>query len=276
MADAWRLIPYSLHDAADNMAIDEAILDAHLAGQSPPTLRLYGWKPPAVSIGYGQKLSAPVEERIRSHGFDIVRRATGGRAVLHSHELTYSFVGSATGGDSVDNAFLSESVVKAYKQICEGLIQAFNEIGLALSLGASSAEYRNAHDCFLATTSADLHYQGKKMIGSAQLRRRSAVLQHGSILLDQPQDLMRTLLRPSADSSVPQKIGNDELAEQRHANLYDVLGERVSIDHLQDAMKTGFEKAFQRVLVTSELNDEERKLVAEHRIRYQQPVSSSR
>jgi lipoate-protein ligase A len=273
MADAWRLIPYSLHDAADNMAIDEAMLDAHLAGQSPPTLRLYGWKPPAVSIGYGQKLSAPVEERIRSHGFDIVRRATGGRAVLHSHELTYSFVGSATGGDSVDNAFLSESVVKAYKQICEGLIQAFNEIGLALSLGASSAEYRNAHDCFLATTSADLHYQGKKMIGSAQLRRRSAVLQHGSILLDQPQDLMRTLLRPSADSSVPQKIGNDEPAEQRHANLYDVLGERVSIDNLQDAMKTGFEKAFQRVLVPSELNDEERKLVAEHRIRYQQPVS---
>jgi len=271
MSKSWRLIPYSVHDAADNMAIDEAILDAHLAGQSPPTLRLYGWKPPAVSIGYGQKLSAPVAERIRSHGFDIVRRATGGRAVLHSHELTYSFIGSAASGGSDEDAFLSESVVKAYKQICEGLVQTFQELGLALSLGASSAEYRNAHDCFLATTSADLHYQGKKMIGSAQLRRKTAVLQHGSILLDQPQDLMRTLLRDETRTvaSPGESEGN---TNQRHANLYEILGERVTIERLQESMKAGFEKAFQHLLAEGGLTDHEKSLVAEHRIKYQQPV----
>ncbi|MBX3074897.1 lipoate--protein ligase family protein [Candidatus Obscuribacterales bacterium] len=291
MSKSWRLIPYSVHDAADNMAIDEAILDAHLSGQSPPTLRLYGWKPPAVSIGYGQKLSAPVEERIRSHGFDIVRRATGGRAVLHSHELTYSFIGSATSGGSDEDAFLSESVVKAYKQICEGLIQAFQELGLELSLGASSAEYRNAHDCFLATTSADLHYQGKKMIGSAQLRRKTAVLQHGSILLDQPQDLMRTLLRDSASKfadggevsdatkfSVDAERTDSSLSEseenmnQRHANLYEIVREKVTIERLQESMKAGFETAFQHPLVEGGLTDHEKSLAAQHRIKYQQPL----
>jgi lipoate-protein ligase A len=268
----WRLIPYSVHDAVENMAIDEAILDAHLAGSSPPTLRLYGWKPPCVSIGYGQKLSVEVEQRIRSNGFDIVRRATGGRAVLHSHELTYSFIGTANGGERDENAFLSDSVVTAYKQICEGLIQAFLELGLALSLGASSAEYRNAHDCFLATTSADLHYQGKKMIGSAQLRRKTAVLQHGSILLDQPQDLMRSLLRDGARSlSSADQVSSVGL-NQRHANLYDVLHERVSIERIQESMKSGFENAFQRSLESSGLTEHERKLADQHRIKYQQSV----
>lgn len=325
MSDHWRFIPYAVFDAADNMAIDEAILDAHLEGKSPPTLRLYGWKPPAVSIGYGQKLSSTVEERIRSHGFDIVRRPTGGRAVLHAHELTYSFVGSASGGsrsgargtmnvpaktdgsanqnnpanqnnaanqndstktdsaantDAFLNSFLSDSVVTAYKQICEGLIQAMQELGLELHLGASSSEYRNAHDCFLATTSADLHYNGKKMIGSAQLRRKTAVLQHGSILLDQPQDLMRKLLRTEnavAGSGKNAAAGSDnsENAAARHANLFEVLNQRVPLDRLGEAMKTGFESAFGQTLVVSELNEYETKLAREHRIKYQQKAAST-
>ena len=126
------------------------------------------------------------------------------------------------------------------------------------------------------------------MIGSAQLRRRSAVLQHGSILLDQPQDLMRKLLRSPAETAVGDERSHfdknadaggsagAEGAEQRHANLYDVLNERVSIDRLQEAMKVGFEKAFQRVLVPSALNEQECRLAAEHRIKYQAAVSSSR
>jgi lipoate-protein ligase A len=270
MGKNWRLVTYSVHNAADNMAIDEAILDAHLAGESPPTLRLYGWKPEAVSIGYGQKISPAVEERIHSRGFDIVRRATGGRAVLHAHELTYSFVGSAHQGGGADgdkNSFLSDSVVKAYKQICEGLIRAFRELGLELSLGASSSDYRNAHDCFLATTSADLHYNGKKMIGSAQLRRRNAVLQHGSILLDQPQDLMSNLLRDS--------VSTEPASGTRHANLFDVLGEAVSLERLEGAMKAGFESAFEQTLENGELSLFEQNLLEEYRIRYQQKASSS-
>lgn len=268
----WRLIPYSVHDAADNMAIDEAILDAHLNGLVTPTLRLYGWQPRAVSIGYGQKLSSTVESRMKSRGYDVVRRPTGGRAVLHEFELTYSFVGSAGGADDFGGA-LSDSVIGAYKQICQGLILAFKELGVDLELGESSSNYKNAHDCFLATTSADLHYQGKKMIGSAQLRRKSAVLQHGSILLNQPQDLMNILLKEGDATGVSKaatsKPGTQRADIQRHANLFEILSKEVSIPQLQDAMKTGFERAFSNEFEIMDLSLHEIELSKEYRSRYE-------
>ncbi len=258
MSKNWRLIPYQVHDAATNMAIDEAILEAHLNGEAPPTLRVYGWKPQAVSIGYGQRLSETIEQRIRTRGFDIVRRPTGGRAVVHAHELTYSFVGSA--GSSSQGA-LSDSVIAAYKQICEGLIIAFKSLGVSLTLGVSSSDYKNAHDCFLATTSADLHHDGKKMIGSAQLRRRHAVLQHGSILLDQPQGLMRELMFGRASDD-----GNNGA---RHANLFDVMGRSPSIAELEQALRLGFEGAFGHSCIPSELSEYESKAYRELRRQYQ-------
>ncbi len=274
MSEVWRFIPYSVHDAAENMAIDEAILDAHLENLVPPTLRIYGWEPRAVSIGYGQKLSSAVQSRIKSRGYDVVRRPTGGRAVLHEFELTYSFVGSAGGADRF--GALSESVIGAYKQICQALILAFQELGVELELGESSSNYKNAQDCFLATTSADLHYQGKKVIGSAQLRRKSAVLQHGSILLNQPQDLMTVLLREKESSAI--QIGNDQSGSraggkpkiERHANLFEILGKPVSNDRLAEVMKQGFESAFSKSFSLEPLTPHELKLSQQYRIRYQQ------
>lgn len=269
MSRHWRLIPYSVHDAADNMAIDEAILDAHLSGLVMPTLRIYGWQPRAVSIGYGQKLSSTVESRMKSRGYDVVRRPTGGRAVLHEFELTYSFVGSAGGAEDFGGA-LSDSVIGAYKQICQGLILAFKELGVNLELGESSSNYKNAQDCFLATTSADLHYQGKKMIGSAQLRRKSAVLQHGSILLNQPQDLMNVLLKEGESAS-----GSSKSEIQRHANLFEILGEEVSIPRLQEVMKTGFERAFSNEYDIDSLTVNEIELARQYRLRYQTACNTS-
>ncbi len=262
MSDRWRFIPYQVHDAATNMAIDEAILEAHLKGEVPPTLRIYGWAPPAVSIGYGQRLSDSIEQRIRSRGFDIVRRPTGGRAVVHANELTYSFVGSA----GAEQGILSESVITAYKQICEGLIRAFEFLGVQLELGASSSDYKNAHDCFLATTSADLHHDGRKMIGSAQLRRRHAVLQHGSILLDQPQDLMSELMFGKKTVECDEK--NPTAA--RHANLFEVMGRTVRIENLEIALNRGFEQAFGREWVASQLSDSEKRITSSLQPHYEQ------
>lgn len=275
MNNNWRLIPYSVHSAADNMAIDEAILDAHLEGLVSPTLRLYGWEPPAISIGYGQKLSGTVESRIRSKGYDVVRRPTGGRAVLHQFELTYSFVGSAGSADEFAGA-LSDSVIGAYKQICQGLIRAFEDLGFSLELGESSRDYKSNQDCFLATTSADLHYQGKKMIGSAQLRRKSAILQHGSILLNQPQDLMSLLLKEddqnsSANGSDKENVKTET---QRHANLFEILGEPVSIPRLQESLKKGFERAFSKEHEIATLTEHEIACAEQYRARYQCPVQT--
>lgn len=231
MKETWRLIDFESFDAATNMAVDEAILDAHVAGEVPPTLRFYGWAPPAVSIGYGQKLPEKVRQKIVARGFDVVKRPTGGRAVLHIDELTYSFVGSASGQGKV----LGSSVIESYKKICQALIVGFKTLGVAVEIGQGQAASRQILDCFTATTTADLHYQGKKIVGSAQLRRHDALLQHGSILLCQEQNLMGELLLT--------KKGAEE-ESQRHANLFEITGSVVSALELIPAFKNGFETTF--------------------------------
>jgi len=275
MNSPWRLIPYKEWDAATNMAIDEAILQSHLDGIVPPTLRFYGFAPPAVSIGYGQKLNQEEEQSIGNAGLDLVRRPTGGRAVLHLADLTYSFIGSslaadvvaakiaqqapsavASGGDSSTHpGFLSCSVSVSYKQICQGLIEGLKTFGIDLELGSTSADYRANYDCFVATTGADLHLQGKKMIGSAQMRRKYAVLQHGSILLNQDQDKMSSIF-------------GDTKTAIRHANLYDVLNRTVPLQELQAAIVSGFELVFDTSIVPGELSAYEEDLVGKLRPKY--------
>ncbi|MBC7998659.1 MAG: lipoate--protein ligase family protein [Leptolyngbya sp.] len=253
----WRLIDYEVYDAATNMAIDEAILNAHLAGQVPPTLRFYGWSPPAVSIGYGQKFPEKAASRVREKGFDIIRRPTGGRAVLHLDELTYSFVGSAATTSEVllDKKILSSNIIKAYRQICAGLINGFRNLKVPVELGEGQNAPRQMHDCFTATTSADLHYQGKKIAGSAQLRRQNAVLQHGSILLCQEQDLMPELL--FGDSKKNEPVESNSPKQTRHANLFEITNHAFSSEVLIDAFKLGFEEAFGITFESSALTAEE-------------------
>lgn len=242
------------------MAIDEALLESCLAGKSPATLRFYSFLPSCVSLGYSQSLPTAQVERIRSHGFDVVQRPTGGRAVLHHSELTYCFVGT-TRGDDDDVAILSASVGAAYKQICEGLIIGIRSLGAPLEIGSAKSSRKQPHDCFLATTPADLHYNGLKMIGSAQLRRRDGVLQHGSILLEQEQSLMTELL---AEESIDGDLSAKE-AGVHHANLFDVLGCNVAMTVLQEHIVRGFEEAFDCTFERIGLSDDEESLVTELR-----------
>lgn len=230
----WRVLKYQTFSPKENMAIDEAILDAHLRGKVPPTLRFYGWSPSAVSYGYNQTLPEETCKRIEAEGLEVVRRPTGGRAVLHRGEFTYSFVGSAATKECEDG-FLSASITMAYRQICQGLQEGLRLLGVETELGQAQTSYRQNQDCFLATTGADLHYGGKKLIGSAQLRRRQAVLQHGSLLLNQSQTLMPRLL--SGDSAAELE------SVERHANLFDIIPP-CSPEDIQDAMIAGFSSAF--------------------------------
>ena len=241
----WRFLDYQACDGAWNMAVDEAILEAHIAGEVPPTLRLYGFVPPAISIGANQRVSAQLLAGAAEHGFDVVRRPTGGRAVLHLNELTYSFVGS-------DN--LSSSVVGAYKQICLGLQNAFVLLGVQVELGSSSSAYKQFEDCFLATTTCDLHYKGTKIAGSAQLRRKQAVLQHGTIALNQDQAIMPRVLGATSGSE-----------QQRHANLFEIIGQEVDFKELSRVMRQGFEQAFAVSFTSSSLSKSE--LAAANRLK---------
>lgn len=240
----FRLLKYKIFDAASNMAIDEAILESHRKGLTPPTLRFYGWAPPAVSIGYSQKMDDLTINRIKSRGFDVVRRLTGGRAVLHFAELTYSFVASPP--------ILSEKLNEAYRQICNGLILGLKNLGVEADLGKSNKQYKDFSDCFMATTQADLQVNNKKMVGSAQLRRQGAVLQHGSILLDQPQELLQELLETK-----------QETIKNRHSNFKEVAGRDVSIDEMENALSNGFAQAFATKFEVGELTQFENDLSSE-------------
>lgn len=239
----FRLIKYKIFDAASNMAIDEAILESHRKGLTPPTLRFYGWAPPAVSIGYSQKMDDLTINRIKSRGFDVVRRLTGGRAVLHFAELTYSFVASPP--------ILSEKLNEAYRQICNGLILGLKDLGVEADLGKSNKQYKDFSDCFMATTQADLQVNNKKMVGSAQLRRQGAVLQHGSILLDQPQELLQELLETK-----------QETIKDRHSNFKEMAGRDVSVAEMENALSNGFAKAFATEFEVGELTQFENELLS--------------
>ncbi len=214
--NVWRLITEeSPRAGAENMAVDEAILLAHAAGRVPPTLRFYRWTPPAVSLGYFQDYATDVDpEACRRAGIDIVRRTTGGRAVLHHREVTYSIV--------VDMATLPGSVVETYRRIAGGLVSGLRALGLGAVLapektagedpgeeaggrtasgagaatGASAvaAVGAGAGACFEVPSSYEILVGGKKIVGSAQVRRGGVILQHGSILLKLDPPLLARVL----------------------------------------------------------------------------------
>jgi lipoate-protein ligase A len=151
-------------------------IDAELLERKEPAFRLYGWSPMCVSVGRNQKDDfLKNDSRFTLHGsrIDIVRRLTGGRALLHDNEITYSVVCPAG----------KESVTESYKRISQVLVDAFARLGIELEFGGRPKNAKQ-NNCMLVSTGADLCYRGKKLIGSAQFRKDGWILQHGSILYD--------------------------------------------------------------------------------------------
>jgi lipoate-protein ligase A len=242
------------------MAADEAILDEHLAGNCSPTLRIYGFNPPALSLGANQKLPTEILQRVSAAGFDVVRRPSGGRAVLHLGDLTYSFVGTAAKDKNHINSkeFLLPSVNGAYRQICGGLILAFNQLGLELEFGDKQQGIVSLDwDCFATTMAGDLHVNGLKIIGSAQLRRKTAVLQHGTIILRQDARIIQDLLQPTSNSLEPPPA-------VRHANLYDLLKTEPTKQEFESHILHGFQGVFGVTFRTGQLSRFEQECAEDH------------
>jgi len=179
--EEWRVLPYGRFDAPHTMAVDEAILRCHLRESNPSTLRLYGWKRPAVSLGYFQKTDETVNSRYcRERGIDIVRRPTGGRAVCHGHDLTYSVVSRE------DATRFRGGIMETYRLLSEcirrGLKRAGIETAIAQPHGTEDAA-EGGGCCFSVPAQYELLAGGRKICGSAQMRVRGVFLQHGSIPL---------------------------------------------------------------------------------------------
>jgi lipoate-protein ligase A len=177
----WRLIRSDFRGGAENMAVDEALLEAVAQGRSGPVLRLYRWAPPAVTLGYSQRGAEVVNlEACRDLGLDVVRRSTGGRAVLHDGEVTYAVVSPQR------SRVFPGGILENYKAIAGALLRTFEFFGLAAEMApgrshGAGGEGVQQSACFTAPSSHELVYRGCKVTGSAQKRQGSAFLQHGSI-----------------------------------------------------------------------------------------------
>ncbi len=172
------------------MALDQALLETATKVDFIPTLRFYRWSPPALSIGRFQAITEIDLNACAAHGIDIVRRPTGGKSILHLEDFTYSII--LPPGFALPN-----DVVESYAFICGGILAALDRLGLksAIQSGDPARYSRIEGACFSVSTQADLEYLGRKICGSAQLRRHRAVLQHGSILLGNHSELLFNLLR---------------------------------------------------------------------------------
>lgn len=189
-----KLIPYEVKTGAENMQIDCDLLETAIAQQtSEPVFRLYGWSPACVSLGRNQKNDFIDENFLKENNIDIVRRLTGGRALLHADEITYSFVCPVS---YLENG---ENVVSSYKEISRILINAFKKLDIELDFGGKPKASGNF--CMLVSTGADLCYQGRKLIGSAQFRKENYILQHGSILYDYDCELLEKVFKEKVDTS---------------------------------------------------------------------------
>ena len=174
------IVESSFRDGAWNMAVDSAIVDAVAAGEQPPSLRLYGWDPFCLSIGYGQRLRDADLGSLGASGWDLVRRPTGGKAILHGDELTYSLC------VPLDHPLASGDVVESYRRISAALLRAMERLGLRASARrqASSASRRAAGPvCYELSSHYEIVVDGRKLVGSAQFRRKGVLLQHGTIPL---------------------------------------------------------------------------------------------
>lgn len=249
----WRLIRTKPAAGAWNMAVDEAILQA--AGQNlvPPTLRLYAWDPPCLSLGYAQPFSDVNIPALEENGWDLARRPTGGRSVLHTDELTYSIIAPN------DEPIVKGGVLASYKRISKALLNALDILGLParadreynLPLNGSRA---NDPICFKVPSNYEITVGGKKLIGSAQARRSGGVLQHGSLpLFGEITRIVQVLMFASDEH---RRTTAERLV--KHATTVELcLNQQVSWENAASAFETAFQQTLDINLVPSNLTPHE-------------------
>jgi lipoate-protein ligase A len=232
----WRLLQTSPARGAWNMAVDEAILEHIHRGESLPTLRLYAWDPPCLSLGHAQPFADVDLERLQQRGWEVVRRLTGGRAILHTDELTYSVIAPA------EEPRVAGTVLESYNRLARALLAAVQELGLPVEIeehAASAAAQSFNPVCFEVPSSYEITANGRKLIGSAQARRREGVLQHGSLPLCG--DLRRiTDVLVFADEPARQAAADRLL--KRAATVESVLGQPVDWETAAQAFIRAFEQ----------------------------------
>ena len=251
----WRLLITPPARGAWNMAVDEALVDRIALGDSLPCLRLYAWQPPCLSIGYAQPIKDVDTNRLAEHGWDCVRRPTGGRAILHTDELTYSVIAP------LSESRVSGSVLESYLHLSKPLLSALHSLAIPAQTHPINSPLKGSSSeavCFEVPSNYEIFVDGKKLIGSAQARRKNVVLQHGTL------PLWGDLRRITEALSYPDEKLRSAAAARllAHATTAEtVLNRKISWEETAHAFVHAFQTELDLDFVTQELSGEELSMV---------------
>jgi lipoate-protein ligase A len=262
----WRLLIESEpHVGAWNMALDEALMESVVTGDSPPVLRLYQWAPPCLSLGRRQPLAGVDIARLRADDYDVVRRETGGWAILHTDELTYSVTLAPT------DPRADGPILDAYRKLSQGLVDGLAVLGVRAEMKAASASGTQnlSVACFEIPSAYEITAGGRKLIGSAQARPNGRVLQHGTL------PLYGDLTRVTRYLTFPDEAARAALSAQliAHATtLAEVAGRTVTFAEAARAISEGFASALHLSFEVSDLTARERERSTEIAARKRQEI----
>ncbi|QPC46846.1 lipoate--protein ligase family protein [Mangrovibacillus cuniculi] len=254
--EIWAFIDSGDRSPSYNMALDEALLEWHSKGEIPPVVRFYGWNPPTLSIGYFQKAEKEIDlEKVKELGLGFVRRPTGGRGVLHEHELTYSVIVSE------EHPEMPKTVTEAYRVISEGILKGFHALGMEAYFAIprtdeekNSLKNPRSSVCFDAPSWYELVVEGRKVAGSAQTRQKGVILQHGSILLDLDEDKLFSCFIYS-NERVKERMR--QAFRKKAVAISQLTDRNITIHEAKEAFHKGFEEGLNIELKPYVLTDEQ-------------------
>jgi lipoate-protein ligase A len=246
--DTWRLILSQDNDAYTNMAVDEALMQTYIYKERVPILRFYRWHPAAISIGVAQKPDKVLRlSTVKRDNVDFVRRMTGGEAIFHKDEITYSIICCKR------DLNLSDSVERSFRTITNFLVNAYRELGLKPHYAGDRKEYAHGGEspvCFATREKFDIIINDKKLGGNAQKRVSDFIFQHGSIPLCLNFEAMKRYF-----------VGNLDNMEKMAISLEEALGTAIRADECIKHLKESFKKTFSVKLIKSFLSEKEQNLV---------------
>lgn len=239
--EIWRLIDSGAGFASENMAIDEAVLNSCEQGASPPTLHFYTWKVPAISLGYFQDFSEAIRiNECLVRGVQVVRRITGGRAVVHHRDVSFSLIFPAKG------SIIPSGIGSSYRMIAQGLIEGLRSLGIMANMGDSRTfqtgfkkEVRNLSACFLTRIRFEIMVSGRKLLGFAQRRIGDWVLLQGTVMIDLDRNLWSGFLY------YPDSLNTNEVMDRLQSEITsanEVLGKQADILSMKKALLNGLSK----------------------------------
>jgi lipoate-protein ligase A len=252
------------------MAVDEAVLESVGKGESLPTLRLYAWHPPCLSLGYAQPHADIDQKGLVSRGWDLVRRPTGGRAILHTDELTYSVIAPHR------EPRIAGGVLESYRRLSQALLTALTELGLPAKVNSVGISEGSQEEpvCFEVPSNYEITYKGKKLIGSAQARKKAGVLQHGTLPLHG--DLTRITQVLIFPNQRDRSLARQRLLA-RASTVETVLGYRLSWENAAQAFAAAFHHTLNLTLIPDQLSESETKRTSElMRDKYANPEWTNR